>query len=277
MSHSTPALDPFARLPDDPGNRRWARSFVGIAVLIVATALWPWGWDVDVVEGSHPCWGPCGLDEGETLTQAAGDVWRVEIGAVGTAELSRGARLTRVEVDEGVTVRLDVGHMVTESTAPAREFVIETPAGRVVDLGCAFTLDVTETETAVHVERGYVALETPRGTTVIGAGSTAIATLGLPPGLPLRDDAPPALRAGVASPPTGDLATVLAAARPADAFTLWHLLQRAPVTDRPTILNTLDRLVPGAVPADRTRLESLRIGALQSLWGAVAPVAYREG
>lgn len=276
MPHHVPAADPLAHLPEDPANRRWALAFAAIAAAIVAVALWPWGWDVDVVEGSHPCWGPCGIDEGETFTQAAGDVWRVDIGAIGTATLSGGARLTRVEVEEGVTLRLDAGRMVVESTARGRELVIETPVGKVVDLGCAFTVEASEAETRVHVERGYVALETGRGTTVVGAGSAAVAGLGAVPGLPLRDDATTAFREGAASVPRGDLPGLLAAARPADTFTLWHVLQRAEAQDRPVILNALERLVPGSVPADRTRLESLRIGALQSLWAALAPAAYQE-
>lgn len=277
MPHSTPASDPPVQLPEDQANRRWATAFAAIATAILAVALWPWGWDVDVVEGSHPCWGPCGVDPGETFGQEPGDVWRVDIGSVGSATLSGGARLTRMKVEEGVTLRLDVGRMVVESTARGRELVIETPAGKVVDLGCAFTIDASETETQVHVERGYVALETVQGTAVVGAGSAAMATLGQPPSLPLRDDAPVAFRQGAATLPEGDLEGLLASARPADTFTLWHVLQRVAPEDRPVILETLNRLVPNSVPADRTRLESLRFGALQSLWAALAPAAYREG
>nr|GDX81404.1 hypothetical protein LBMAG42_32150 [Deltaproteobacteria bacterium] len=276
MPHTAHTPDSPARLPEDRDNRRWAAAFAVIAAAIVAVALWPWGWDVDVVEGSHPCWGPCGVDAGETFSQEPGDVWRVDIGSVGTATLSRGARLTRADVEEGVTVRLDAGRMVVESTARGRELVIETPAGKVVDLGCAFTVEASETETRVHVERGYVALETVRGTTVVGAGSAAVAQLGELPALPLRDDAPATFREGAARFPQGELAPLLTAARPADTFTLWHALQRADPEDRAAILSALERLVPGSVPADHTRLESLRLGALQSLWAALAPAAYRE-
>lgn len=258
----------------EAGNRRYWRIFAVIAAMFALVAAGPWGWDIDALAGRHPCRGPCSLDEGDTFVGGPDDVWSIDIGGVGTAVVSGGAVVGRVEGDHALM--LGSGHMEVVSAAAPRKLRVQTPAANVVDLGCAFTIDATATATTVRVSSGYVSVETPRGSAYVGAGSFVVATLGAPPALPLREDASAALVAAAAATPGGDLPAVLAAARPADAFTLWHLLRGAPRSERAAVLATLDRLAPGAVPADRSRLEDLHLAALQSLWEGLAAVAYAE-
>src|SRR6185295_6519840 len=99
---------------------------------------------------------------------------RLEVGGHGHVTVEPGSRLriTR-SADDHKTLELARGTIDAFILAPPRLFLVDTPAARAVDLGCAYTLEVDETGAGVlHVTLGHVALEgagresnVPRGAT----------------------------------------------------------------------------------------------------------------
>ena len=138
--------------------------------------------------------------------------------------------------------------------APPGQFVIDTPSSRAVDLGCAYTLEVQpDGRGLIEVTAGWVAFEHAGRESFIPAGARCATRAGVGPGTPYMIDAPPALAEALAlldfGPASGParaaaLSRVLAAARPDDAVTLWHLLARVPAADRGAVFDVLAGLVP---------------------------------
>ena len=112
--------------------------------------------------------------------------------------------------------------------APPREFVVETASARAVDLGCQYTLDVDGAGNGLlRVETGWVAFQSHGHESFIPAGAACPTRQRQGPGIPFYEDAPEAFTAALRAYESGDdaaLVRVLAAARPRDGLTLWHLL-----------------------------------------------------
>lgn len=131
--------------------------------------------------------------------------------------------------------------------APPRQFVVDTPSARAVDLGCQYTLTVdAEGSGLVEVQTGWVAFEHAGLEAFIPAGAACrTSRSGL--GVPWFQDAPEDLRKGVLewnlNRSTSTLSTVLSAARPRDGLTLWHLLARVDSRERPVVLARFKQLV----------------------------------
>ena len=72
------------------------------------------------------------------------------------------------------------------------------------------------------------------------------------------------------------LGTVLSQARPQDAFTLWHLLDRLPPESRPMVLRRLVQLVPAAASVPRKRVLAGEQPARDRLWDQLGmdPIAH---
>src|SRR4029077_10550858 len=120
--------------------------------------------------------------------------------------------------------------------APAREFVVDTPSARPVDLGCEYTLNVDDTgDGLLRVRLGWVAFQVGDREAFIPAGAQCVTRKKGGPGIPYYEDAPVALRDAVGAFERGEggaLVRLLAAARPQDGLTLWHLLTRVAERDR---------------------------------------------
>lgn len=186
---------------------------------------------------------------GETLTTAATAPAVLDVGTIGRVEVAGG---TRVRLLAARTTEhrlaLDRGSISARISAPPRLFIVETPSGTAVDLGCAYTLDVDSAgNSAIHVSLGWVSFEDRGRTSLIPAGMSATARRGTGIGTPVMDDAAAAFRAAVAAYDGGDdsaLGGILEAARPRDAVTLWHLVQRTRGEARARTFARLAGLVP---------------------------------
>lgn len=180
--------------------------------------------------------------------------------SVGTVDLSPDGALRVLVADpERQHLELARGRVAVRVSATPEAFVIDTPEARLVDLGCAYTLEydpivragaVTVTSGFVRVERGARRVVVPRGAS-LRFGRDGVES-------PVESDAPPALRAALTAFEKGaaDVAPIVAAARAVDDHTLLDLAVRTSGAARAAVLARLVALVglPAAVSPD-TSLE----------------------
>jgi hypothetical protein len=144
--------------------------------------------------------------------------------------------------------------------APPRQFVVDTPSARAIDLGCEYTLNVNSAgDGLLRVSFGWVAFQYADHESFIPAGAECVTRKRSGPGIPYYADAPQQLRQSLAEFEKGEseaLRGILNSARPRDALTLWHLLTRAPEFQRGAVFDRFSELV--ALPKDVTREGVLR-------------------
>lgn len=195
----------------------------------------------------------------------------LEVGTIGHVEVDTATVLRLVE-SRATAQRLALvrGTIHARITAPPRLFVVETPAGVAVDLGCAYTLTVDSAGVStLHVTLGWVAMETGPGSALVPAGFRVRSRPGGGAATPWADDAPERLVRAVRAFDGGEVAaldTALAAARPRDAITLWHLLSRTDGARREQVFAALAALAPPPDGVTRERLLALDAMALRLWW-----------
>jgi hypothetical protein len=190
---------------------------------------------------------------------------------VGQVEATAGSD---VRVLDARRLHLRRGEIHAVIWAPPREFVVDTPSARAVDLGCEYTLSVAPDGTGLlRVSTGWVAFQHRRLESFIPAGAACVTRASRGPGTPYMEDAPERLRTALtAFDDRGDtraLEQVLAAARPEDGLTLWHLLTRASAGERGVVYDRFTQLV--RVPAEVTRaaIVAREPRAIDAAWNAL--------
>ncbi len=207
---------------------------------------------------------------GESLVPSA--TARFHVGRIGTVDVAGGSRVRLLAARPGEhRLALDHGTISAAVDAPPRLFIVETPSGTAVDLGCAYTLDVDSLgNSSIHVTLGWVSFEDKGQESLIPAGMRARTLKGGIVGTPIRDDALDSLRLATLSydedPDDSTLVVVLRAARRSDAVTLWHLVPRTSGAQRDEVVSKLLTLVPP--PAGVTPEAILRNdrAAMQLYW-----------
>lgn len=173
----------------------------------------------------------------ETDAVSQAEIRVADIGAVNVAPGSR-LRLVGTAPNEH-RLELTKGAISAKVNAPPRLFVVDTPAATAVDLGCAYHLEVgADGETArLRVELGEVSLEGKGRSAWVPAGAVCDTRRSTGPGTPFAEDAPPALVSALArfdfeggGRPAASAA--LAAARPRDVLSVWHLFRRGDAETR---------------------------------------------
>ena len=186
--------------------------------------------------------------------------------ALGTVEVEAYSRVELVAAsDHQQRLRLRQGALDVSIYAPPGKFYVETPAGTAIDprLRLFGQRGRQRQRPAGRCARGWVGFR---------LGSARIAAAGGGGVQPARR---PRVRARPGWPtprsyfrravtvldgPSSQeeqafaLGTVLSQARPQDAFTLWHLLDRLPPESRPMVLRRLVQLVPAAAVVPRKRV-----------------------
>ncbi|HUQ03342.1 MAG TPA: FecR family protein [Kofleriaceae bacterium] len=193
------------------------------------------------------------LRVGSWLETEPGATANVKVADIGDVKLKPNSRLRLVATGPNEhRLELERGKLSARVTARPRLFVIDTPAAKAVDLGCAYDLEVDEHGvTHVRVTSGSISLEGHDLTSWIPWGFEATADRGRGPGTPVRTDAPSAFKEAIArfdaagagggwsmSP----LATIVDEAGAADAPTLWNLLARTDGPDRIAVFRRLDEV-----------------------------------
>jgi FecR protein len=204
----------------------------------------------------------------------------VEIARVGELSIAPSSTVTLMQTRGGRhRVRLDRGHVSARVWAPPFTFSVHTPAGLASDIGCAFDLRYDGGSGEVRVTSGWVDFDGEDRSSLIPAG--AVAELrGRNPGSPYYADAAPAFRAALRAYDygTGPVSAVIATARPRDAMTLIHLLERAPRAERALLFDNLARMAPpppgvtrdGVLARDLEMVDdwrhSLGLGGIKRWW-----------
>ena len=240
-------------------------------------------WEVVRLEGS-PRVASAGMADtarlavGQWIETDAASRARINVGTIGEVDLEPNTRVRLVDARvSDHRLALDRGTMHARIWAPPRLFFVETPSAVAVDIGCAYTLEVTTGgDGLLRVTSGWVALERDGRESMVPADAACRTRRGIGPGTPYFEDAPlPLLSAlvkldferGAAGDP---LAVVVASARPRDSLTLWHLLARLDGEQRRRVYDKLAELVPppsgvGPETIDERALESWR-DKLESTW-----------
>jgi len=268
----------------------WRPALAAAALVAVCTALWSHGfrgastsWEVRSLDGAPAVAGApvehgAALAEGEWIETDAASRAHLSRPDVGEVEVGPGSRV-RVLASRPREQRLELvrGRIDATIWAPPRLFVVETPAAVAVDLGCAYSLEVdADGAGLLHVRAGWVSLGAGATESIVPAGARCPITPGRGPGVPRFDDAPPALEAALAALEAGRpeaLDRALAAARPRDTLSLWHLLPRVAPDARSRVVSALEASVarpPGvsaeaAITLDRAALGAWR-EALEATW-----------
>ncbi len=208
----------------------------------------------------------------------------IAVGRIGQVEVKPGTRLQLVAARAN-DHRLALARGAIDATVDAvpRLFYVDTPAGTAIDLGCAYTLETDSLGTGrLHVTRGEVEFASGSRSARVPLGAIVQTRPGIGPGIPYAEDAPaPLVRALGAfdfQKGGGDARAarnVLALARPQDALSLWHLLQRVDASLRGTVYDRLAALVPP--PAGVTRAGAIALDArvLEGYWTRIHRIHFR--
>lgn len=243
-------------------------------------------WDVARLEGAPRVGsGHIGekgrLEVGQWLETDASSRARINVGAIGQVQVEPNTRVRLLETRlTEHRLALQIGTIHAMIWAPPRLFFVETPSAQVVDLGCAYTLEVDDSGAGlVRVTSGWVGFELRGRESFIPAGAFCATRPGTGPGTPYFHDASQALQAALRTidfESSGDaparaaaLDVVLAQSRKRDALSLWHLLARLSGTERERVYQHLAALVP---PPRRVTREGILNGDKEMLdlwWDAL--------
>ena len=253
------------RAPEQrPSRRGWA-----IAAAVVAAAVGLTTWSVPSAPETQ--WQVAGARVRQgAVVRTGGEGVTLEAEAVGRVDLAPNSRL-RASAEKRLS--LESGQLHAFIWAPPREFVVDTPSARAVDLGCEYTLNVDSAGNGLlKVSMGWVAFAVNGRESFIPAGAECRTRKQGGPGIPYYEDAPEAVRDAVGAFDRGDRGAVgpmLAAARDRDGLTLWHVLARVEGPQRVLVFDRLAQLVE--LPREVTREGVLRGDAkmIDACWNAL--------
>jgi hypothetical protein len=203
--------------------------------------------------------------DGAWIQTSASTRAHVKVGNIGAVDVEPETRLRLGHIDPTqYRLALDRGSISARVTAPPRLFVVDTPSSTLVDLGCAYHVQVDEQGTGqLTVTDGWTSLEWHGRESLVPAGASCPIRRGAGPGIPAFDDASPALKAALAAMDAGTksaLEVVLSEVRVRDTLSLWHVLTRVQTADRQRVFDRLQALVP--MPDGVTRDQVLRLDAV---------------
>ena len=211
------------------------------------------------------------LAAGEWLVTDSQSAVLIHVGEVGQVRVEPRSRVRIVSSSKTLQhFELQEGMIHSAVWAPSRQFVVETPAGRAVDLGCEYTLAVDDRgHGMLCVETGWVSLEMNDRTTLVPSGAQCEMRPGIGPGTPYLAGATPdyvdMLRAfdfepGM-EPSVGDLIDL---ASPCDAFSLVYLVDRVEPRERGRIFDRVTELYPPWEGITRAGIVALEAAAVTS-------------
>src|SRR5471030_3173706 len=157
---------------------------------------------------------------GQVLRTAGGSEISLQSDDVGKIDLGPDSEL-RAATDRKVLLQRGMLHAFI--WAPPREFEVDTPGARAVDLGCEYTLNVDDAGNGLlKVSLGWVAFQSGGRESFIPAGAECVTHKRTGPGIPYYTDSSDGFREALGGFERGDgaaLGGILAAARPRDGLT----------------------------------------------------------
>ncbi len=240
-------------------------------------------WSVETIAGSPKVGDTASgskLFVGEYLETDATSRARIEVAAIGNVEIAPNSRVKLVGTDDKQhRLALERGSLHAKIAAPPRLFIVDTPSGKAVDLGCEYTLDVDKAgNSKLNVTSGFVALERGGRESIVPAGAMCLMMKGRGLGTPFSAEATPDFERALRSFDFGNggsraVKEIVGQAELYDIVTLWHLLSRVSSADRPAVYDALARFVPpprgitreAILSLDRSSLERWR-NAVETVW-----------
>jgi hypothetical protein len=197
------------------------------------------------------------LRVGQVVETPAHTGARIESASVGAVTIEPDSQLKLMPSAPGKErLALDHGTIHALIWAPPARFIVETPSATTVDLGCEYTLHTSKDGGGwLTVEMGWVAFQWRNLESFIPAGAACRTTRAKGPGVPYFTDASPGFKSSIdafnQTRSKSALQDALSDARPRDALSLWHLLQRTSGGDRAAVFARFQELVhlPPAVTA----------------------------
>lgn len=278
-------------------RRRWFPLAVAAALVVIVAASafiirFQWRnnapWEIETVDGmptvaGKPIQRHDRLRVGETLITDEHSRVTVRVARLGELEIAPGSEVELVTTRRGRhRIALHRGTINARIWAPPFTFGVDTPAGLASDIGCAFTLRYAGDQGLLRVTSGWVDFDGDTRSSLVPEGALSELHRILGPGTPYWHDAPAALREALrefdASASDESLHRVIAAARPRDAMTLQHMLERARREHRGLLFDRLAQFVPpprgvtreGVVDGDDSMVyawrEALGLGGVKKWW-----------
>jgi len=263
-----PKIIPILPRIQNTSSRTFYRSWthysfrVAAALFIAIGGFWfasrpsPRAWEVARLEGT-PTIGDQHMTQsgqlavGDWLETDAFSRVQLTIADIGHAEIGPNSRLRLVATRE-TEHRLEMtqGRLTAWVSAPPRIFIVETPSGTAVDLGCSYDLFVNESGNGtIHVTSGEVSLEFDGKESFVPTGAMCETRRGFGPGTPYSDLSSEVVRKTLRQfdfekGGTKSVELILQNAANIDAISLWHLLQRVDEPIRETVYDHFAALVP---------------------------------
>jgi hypothetical protein len=205
---------------------------------------------------------------GEWLVTDEASRAQISVGDIGEVRVEPNSRIGLVAAREDEhRLAIPKGKLHAFIWAPPRQFYVDTPSAVAVDLGCTYTLEVSEDgQGLLQVTTGWVAFEWEGRESFAPAGAECVTRPQLGPGTPYFNDASREFRNALAQFDTaqsGDparasaLEEILHRSRKKDALTLWHLLTRTNEAERGRVYDRLAKLIP---PPKRVTREGILLG-----------------
>ncbi len=237
-------------------------------------------WSVSGLEGSVQVGHRTAKDQGrlyvgQTVRTGSMSQATLEAEDFGQVELKADSEMRIVETGSH-SQRMDLrrGHIHALIWAPPREFVVDTPSSKAIDLGCQYDLTVDESgDGFLRVETGWVAFQFQDKEAFIPAGAACRTSVRRGPGIPFFENASEGFRDSLlryeSSGDSSALAKLLSEARHSDGLTLWHLLARVSDRDRPAVFDRYAVLVKLPPGVRRERALARDHETLDQCWNAL--------
>jgi len=264
-----------AQQPKPAQGWRFAAVAAAAAICITAALLWQRasapksGWEVVRVEGSpevasRHIISSGRIGDGDWIETDASSRARIQVGTIGSIEVAPNTRVRRVRARPGEDrLMLARGDISAKVQAPPRLFLVDTPSGTAVDLGCEYRMHTGEDGSGLlRVTLGWVSFEWQGRESLVPAGASCRTAAGIGPGTPCFEDAADTFKRTLArfdfehGGPEA-LRTILTAARARDSLTLWNLLARVGPAERPLVLDRMTEFSP--LPLEITREQVLSL------------------
>lgn len=255
-----------------------ALSLMACAVTVVFLRPTPQAWEVQVLAGQPTIDGSAAtsqLREAQSLATGERERAMLTVPSIGTVTLEPNSRVRLVRSSQTQQrLQLARGTLHAFITAPPRLFVVDTPAARAIDMGCAYTLTVEDDgSTLLRVALGWVELAAGERNTRVSSGiecrTSPTGRVGIPRAIASSLTPEQLDSFDPAGASDAGLDGLLASCGQIDAVTLWHLLQRVPMPARARVLDRLAALQPTPKDAPRDRTLALDSAALEAWWNQV--------
>jgi hypothetical protein len=213
------------------------------------------------------------LSPGVTVETDSRSTARLAVGTIGFADIGPSSKLRLVRADSS-----ENRFVLVEGTIHARiwarpgYFVVDSPIGTAIDLGCIYTMHVDSTGRGrLSVSEGTVEVVAHGARAIVPSGNTVALRSGKEPGLPYPLRSSAAFRRAVAAADSSGykrktIQAILDLATENETVTLWHLISRAEANDRLAIYSRLAALAPppdDVTPLGITSLDAAMLRAWQ--------------